>query len=837
MNPSRNLFPVSRIFSVLTARPLAHSAKLLLSQHTLCSSHQTCFEPDRQYSQQPSRNKYPALSGVLQISEEIREALATSKPVVALESTIYTHGALGEDLALEKIIRQGGGVPAVIGVLDGVPKVGLTPDELERLVAGPAQKVSRRDLSYLVGLVSQWFPARLAIPIPIFPAVFLSFLRIRVFGTGGLGGVHRGWQESLDISADLTELGRTRVAVVSSGCKGFLDIPRTLEYLETQGVFVSTFSDGRKGDVEFPAFWARGSGIKSPFTLQTERDAAAIIQAQERLGIESGLLIANPIPEEHAIPQDEMQTAIETAVAEAAEMGYAGPRNTPYILKRIRDLTAERSTAANIALVRSNVSRATKIAVELSNLDSNHESPSTATPASSQGATAAKKEQTTSADNQNEEVCTVPLQCTAMVSASDLTDILTYIEAGQPSRNKADILVAGSVAVDLSCDYAGENVAGSTEMILPHLHTSNPATITQSIGGVGYNVALAAHLVSQETRVRLCSLVGDDIAGHTVLSALQSTGMDVSGVRCLSGSYHSSARTAQYVAVNDKQKNMFTAMADMAIFSKHSFPSYWESAVAGARPSWLAVDGNWSEGDIRAWLRAGSRAGAKVAFEPVSTAKSTRLFSKQSGKGITLGLWPRASIDIATPNQMELRAMNAAARKNDYFESSGWFEVLDSFGMSGANERMRMVLGNDLVDSGTPQMASQMLPYIPTMITKLGPKGVLLTMALGPEDPRLRSGEGLKHIVSKCTSGHPNVGGVYMRLFPTVERVPDVVSVNGVGDTFLGVLIAGLAQGGKIEQLIDVAQKAAVFTLRSRQSVSEDLGVLEKDLKIACARS
>lgn len=191
---------------------------------------------------------------------------------------------------------------------------------------------------------------------------------IRVFGTGGLGGVHRGGQDSLDISADLTELGRTRVAVVSSGCKGFLDIPRTLEYLETQGTVVATFADGREGAVDFPAFWARDSGTKSPAVVHDEKEAAAIILAQERLGIESGLLFANPIPEKYAIPSSEMAAAIETAVREASEKGYTGSTNTPYVLSRIRSLTNEKSVEANVGLVRANVAKAAKIAGELSKL-------------------------------------------------------------------------------------------------------------------------------------------------------------------------------------------------------------------------------------------------------------------------------------------------------------------------------------------------------------------------------------------------------------------------------------------------------------------------------------
>jgi pseudouridylate synthase / pseudouridine kinase len=191
---------------------------------------------------------------------------------------------------------------------------------------------------------------------------------IRVFGTGGLGGVHRGGENSLDISADLTELGRTRVAVISSGCKGFLDIPRTLEFLETQGVHVSTFADGREGSIEFPAFWARESGSKSPSVVQDEREAAAMILSQERLGIESGLLFANPIPERFAIPGPEMKSAIELAVRDADERGYTGSTNTPYVLKRIRELTDGRSVLANKELVRANVARAAKVASELSGL-------------------------------------------------------------------------------------------------------------------------------------------------------------------------------------------------------------------------------------------------------------------------------------------------------------------------------------------------------------------------------------------------------------------------------------------------------------------------------------
>lgn len=183
----------------------------------------------------------------------------------------------------------------------------------------------------------------------------------------------------MDVSADLTELGRTRVAVISSGPKGFLDIPRTLEFLETQGVMVGTFADGRTGDVDLPAFWARDSGVKSPFVLEDETQAAAMILAQQKLGIESGLLFANPIPEEHQIPREVMDHIINTAVREADEQGFTGHTNTPFILQRIRELSKGRSAPANLHLVQSNVARAARVAVELSKLENDSKNTSTST--------------------------------------------------------------------------------------------------------------------------------------------------------------------------------------------------------------------------------------------------------------------------------------------------------------------------------------------------------------------------------------------------------------------------------------------------------------------------
>lgn len=404
-----------------------------------------------------------------------------------------------------------------------------------------------------------------------------------------------------------------------------------------------------------------------------------------------------------------------------------------------------------------------------------------------------------------------------------------------------DVLVAGSVALDLSCDYAG-GVASGNKTVSPALQTSNPSSISQSVGGVGHNIALAAHRISGDGKVRLCSMVGDDIAGSTILSTLRASGLDTSSVRKLSAAEYPSARTAQYVAVNDTNKDLVLAMADMDIFSTHPLPAAdCTSTVAASKPKWLVVDANWSETDIQTWLRAGAHHGAQTAFEPVSAAKSQRLFPAlpKSNTKRALGVYPRPAVALCTPNQHELLAMYDAARARGYLEHDApWFGVLDGFGiMSGARDRFVDIAGAEVADSGVPVQCVNLLPYIPTIVAKMGERGALLAMVLGKGDARLRDPEQARWVVSRSVNGHGDVGGVYMRLFPPVERVEDVVSVNGIGDTFMGVLVAGLAMGGRVDGLIDVAQRAAVLTLRSKESVSEEVRGLRGALRRAVEES
>lgn len=296
----------------------------------------------------------------LSISDEVTTALVENRPVVALESTIITHGMppphnLDTARRVEATLRDAGAVPATVAVLDGSLRVGLNGAELERL-AGEKDvlKLSRADLAAALAtkrsgsstVAATMIAARLA--------------GIEVFATGGIGGVHRGAAQSFDISADLQELAQTPVTVVAAGAKAILDLPKTLEVLETLGVPVITY-----GQDEFPAFWSRTSGLASPFRMDTPDAIARAHLMRGELGLPGGQLVANPIPEAAEIDAAVLVPIIEAAIDDAARNGIAGKAVTPYLLDRIYDATDGRSLEANIALIVNNATLAAKISGEI----------------------------------------------------------------------------------------------------------------------------------------------------------------------------------------------------------------------------------------------------------------------------------------------------------------------------------------------------------------------------------------------------------------------------------------------------------------------------------------
>lgn len=300
---------------------------------------------------------------MITLNPDIKQALNLGKPVVALESTLITHGLPYPDnvktaLAMEAAVREGGAIPATIAVLKGVITVGITEDDVERLGRAPAgsvRKCSRRDLPLSVGLGEDGATTVAG------TMVVAHMAGIRIFATGGIGGVHRG--HPFDVSADLIELGRTPVAVVSSGAKSILDLPLTLETLETQGVPIIGY-----GVDSLPAFYTRESGLPIDARVDTPEQAAQIINAAHRLRADNGLLITVPVPEDVALPNDVAEKAIEQATAEADEKGIHGKEITPFVLGRVKELTDGESMAANTALLINNARTAGQIAVALSNL-------------------------------------------------------------------------------------------------------------------------------------------------------------------------------------------------------------------------------------------------------------------------------------------------------------------------------------------------------------------------------------------------------------------------------------------------------------------------------------
>ena len=295
----------------------------------------------------------------VRLSDEVASAVRRGAPVVALESTIISHGMpYPQNVAMarevEAIVRDHGAVPATVAVLSGVPLVGLADDELELLGSHPGvAKVSIRDLPYVVarggnGATTVASTMRLA-----------ALAGVSVFVTGGLGGVHRGASTSFDESADLTELATSDVAVVSAGVKSILDIALTLERLETLGVTVVVHQSD-----EFPSFYSRSSGHPAPMRVDSAAEVAAIMRAKWDLGLRGGVVVANPIPPEDEIPAAEIDTVISQALAEADQQGIRGKDVTPYLLARIVELTDGASLTANIALVRANARLGAAIAKE-----------------------------------------------------------------------------------------------------------------------------------------------------------------------------------------------------------------------------------------------------------------------------------------------------------------------------------------------------------------------------------------------------------------------------------------------------------------------------------------
>ncbi|KAM9377238.1 uncharacterized protein KZ484_009591 [Pholidichthys leucotaenia] len=403
---------------------------------------------------------------LFRVHPSVSQALAENKPVVALESTIITHGMpypynLSTAKEVEAIVRAEGATPATVGIIDGEIRVGLSSEELDHLAqCKSSMKVSRRDLPYVI---SQGLSGGTTVSATMIAAHRAG---IPVFVTGGIGGVHRDGENSLDISSDLTELGRTPTAVVSAGVKSILDIGRTLEFLETQGVCVATYGASK----HFPAFFSPQSGFTSPHHVCNPEDAAKLIASSLSLGLQSGVLLAVPIPEEYAATGQLIEEAIQAAVAEASAKDVRGRDVTPFILQKVNELTQGKSLRANIALIHNNAKIGSQIACALSK-------------------------------QMNERTL----------------KNYKHHPGKHSSNSETDIVIIGGINVDFIAKEKTKTL---------HLGQTNPGSVSQSFGGVGRNIADCLSRLGHKPL--FLSAVGADSNGDAVLNYCKH--MNTSGV-------------------------------------------------------------------------------------------------------------------------------------------------------------------------------------------------------------------------------------------------------------------------------------------------------------------
>ncbi len=550
---------------------------------------------------------------LLCFSPAVAAALSAGAPVVALESTIISHGMpypanVDTALAVEAEVRRFGATPATVAVSGGRLHVGLGSELLEALgrAGASARKVSRRDLASAVaggGLGATTVAGTM---------IAAHLAGIPVFATGGIGGVHRGGEVTMDVSADVTELGRTPVAVVCAGVKSLLDIGRTLEALETQGVSVVTLGDG-----DFPAFFSARSGVRSPDAAASPAAAAALLAAARALRLRSGTVIAVPPPA--TLEGDAAEAAIQAALREAAEAGVAGRDVTPFLLRRVSERTGGASLAANIALIKRNAGVAAEVAVELARLED--------------GGGAALG---------------------GVAAAGGRRFFSTAAARGRPRHAASGAPSTGPIAVfgGSVLDLLARPAAGAA--LTPRV--SNPGTVTQSAGGVGRNIgeALARLCGGDGPPVVLATALADDAAGRLVGAASAAAGL-----RLLTGSPPPS-RTATYCALLDGGGELVAAVVDFCALEGGAMSPSALGLLDAASPARgllrdaraVVADANVPGETLRAVAAAAAAAGAPFVLEPISVAKGVRLVKADVLHTAT----------VLKPNALEVVAMAEAWR-------------------------------------------------------------------------------------------------------------------------------------------------------------------------------
>ena len=763
------------------------------------------------------------------VSDEVRQAVAENKPVVALESTIITHGLpfpanVQMAIEVEQIVRKYHAVPATIGFVQGRPTVGLSLNEIEHLAdtKQPRYKISRRDIPIIMS-------GGLSGGTTIAATMILAHQQgIDIMATGGLGGVSRPHQ-LMDVSADLDELSKTPVGVICSGPKSILDVQRTMEYLETKGVPVFTFDDGKFPKspghhiLNVPGFYTRDSGIPSPFSFSRPSDAASVLyNGKYRMDFKNGYVFCNPAPPDIAMPKEIIDKVIDSALAEAQKMNIRGKDLTPFLLGRINSMTNGASVKCNVAFVENNAVLASSVAARLCQLkeDGGIQDNSSA-------------ESNVKSQHQT-EVETATVDRSKVFSGGHMEERKDLHGENKPGISH--VAVIGSVAMDST-----SSVGLNTDVVM---NDSNPGRTIHSVGGVGFNVALACSSSSRTepnmSPLFISAINADDLVGSAILKKMGKLGVATVGLQNVKD-----RRTAEYTSIHDNGGKLLVACADMDIIEHISEETALDK-LQEYKASHILMDSNIPVEMMNSVLNFSETNSAKLIYEPTSAVKAYKLGQTN------IHSFPNNEITMITPTVNELNTMFASFHENGKFQDlDSWFPVIDSLKMDKLRSKLERCTAKlpylqDYIENGLFQEALRILPYAPNMLIKDGANGVFcihfvddISEAAKIFDPyafSFKDGRHTKSIFTLVHEGDKGLG-IIIQHFPGYEISSDKIkNVTGAGDSMIGYLLSQLATDDisperfllselanpKRERLIMDSQKVACLSLMSQHAVNSN---------------
>ncbi|GAA5835197.1 hypothetical protein JCM11251_006641 [Rhodosporidiobolus azoricus] len=776
------------------------------------------------------------------------EPLAPGHPVRTLDNVVLSpHMGYVEDNSYglppphsfnlarqcESILRDQSVVPATIAILNGRIKIGLTEGELE----GLAEKgwKSRGDKT-----VEMWKVGRREIGAAVVKGVdggttvsgtmaiaHLANCGIKVFSTGGIGGVHRGAETSFDISSDLQSFSDTPIAVVCAGSKSILDIGLTLEYLEAHAVPVAAYKTSA-----WPAFYTADSGFKAPMRLDSAEEVAKTIRMAERLSLPSSLCLGNPIPEEYHAVGEELQLAVVQAVKESVENGMSkrGKEVTPWLLQRVNELTKGKSLESNKVLIENNVRVGGEVALAYAKLLKDEQSGPTSSGSFMPSPSSSR--------------LLAPIASTLSSQARSTTSSASP-DSAAPSSPLAPLVVTGSLAVDITM----------TPTSSPHATTS-PGSVSLTLGGVAGNVAGAAHSLLSGEDVLLIAPIGKDLLGEVAKGGLRQRGMRSDGLIEVTPGEGVESRSATCGILMDEKGELVGGVADMAITAALDgekvlllYPQFYDSIVLtaiseqvvnrikAAKPRLVCFDANLSQAGMADVLKYCEKEGIATFFEPTSNAKSLSLLKAlQSPALASLLPLEKSPVSLSAPNTYELAHLfdHVAFAEHEAFSYPDWLSAI-----TVRADDLALRLPKWVVEEGVAVQAVRLLPIFNTLFVKSGERGVLVVQRVsGVEAVAAWKKEAKRKGTVVALSGATSSEAIVLRHYPALPlEEAHQGNVTGAGDNLAGAVIAAVVRGWNpasprdLDRIVDLAQRAAIGALKSKEAVGDHTALRELLLK------